>query len=149
MVYVALSTGTRNRLYHRRKAFPGKLRRRKMRTYDYYARRGIDRRLRKSRVFYDYACGSYIVKHAVNAIESGIPSSLKDMVSDLSKSTAKHIAEAYKQGNYLAEKLMKQLIGYFSPAYLQSIYCVQYQLLCRRRPDQYGRLFPGKDPGGG
>ncbi len=62
--------------------------------------------------FMSYACGSYIVKHAVNAIESGIPSSLKDMVSDLSELTAKHIAEAYKQGDSLAEKLMKQLISY-------------------------------------
>ena len=98
--------------------------------------------------FMSYACGSYIVKHAVNAIESGIPSSLKDMVSDLSELTAN--CGGLQAGGFSGRKTDEAAYQLFSPAYLQSVYCVQYQLLCmRRRPDQYGRLFPGKDPGGG
>lgn len=64
--------------------------------------------------FMSYACGSYIVKHAQNAIRQGVASSMSCMVDDLSKLTAKHLAEAYKHGDSLAEKLMYQMISYIS-----------------------------------
>ena len=64
--------------------------------------------------FMSYACGAYIVKHARIAIESGVQSSMADMVDNLEDLTAKHLSEAYKQGDSLAEKLVKQLIHYYA-----------------------------------
>ena len=69
-----------------------------------------------------------LMKHAVNAIEEGIPSSLKDMVSDLSELTAKHIAEAYKQGDSLAEKLMSQMI-YYSALHIYNLF-IAFNINC-------------------
>lgn len=64
--------------------------------------------------FMSYACGSYIVKHAQNAIKGGTPSMMTEMVKDLSELTAKHVAEAYQKGDSLAGQLMDQLIYYAS-----------------------------------
>ncbi len=64
--------------------------------------------------FMSYASGSYIVKHAKLAIESGVKSSMADMVDNLDDLTAKHLSEAYKQGDSLAEKLVAQLIHYYA-----------------------------------
>ena len=62
--------------------------------------------------FMSYACGSFIAKHAQQALLNGEKSVINDMVSDISKITSIHVGEAYKQGDALAERLMDQLIYY-------------------------------------
>ncbi|MCI9681283.1 MAG: ROK family protein [Lachnospiraceae bacterium] len=64
--------------------------------------------------FMSYACGSCLVRHALLAIENGASTRMTEMVTDLSELNAKHIAEAYRQGDALGKKLIEQLIYYAS-----------------------------------
>ncbi len=64
--------------------------------------------------FMSYASGSCLVKHALLAIESGTETCMTEMVPDLSELTARHIADACKQGDALGQRLIEQLIYYAS-----------------------------------
>lgn len=61
-----------------------------------------------------YACGSSIARHAQLAIQNGEKTILRSMVSDVSRITSIHVAQAYQQGDALAVRLMNQMIYYLA-----------------------------------
>ena len=64
--------------------------------------------------FMSYACGSYLVKHAIKEIGKGVKTSITDLVVDLADLRAQDIVTAYQQGDKLASDLLEQLIYYAS-----------------------------------
>lgn len=78
--------------------------------------------------FMSYACGSFLVKHAIRYITDGTPTSLTDMVEHMEDLTAKDIVEAYKHGDSLSEKLVNQLL-YYSSLHIYNLF-IAFNINC-------------------